>query len=626
PKNGKRISLLMPYTRLVADADGSWQIRHIFYDSKNTVWITTLGGGTYTVNANEIDLDNPASLKLIPVLHDEKDVSTISSDVVFTIAEDAEGNIWAGAVNGLNCFNRSSKKWIHYTNIPGDEHSIHGNEVRSFVFDKKGNLWVGTNGGGLNRYNKSENNFTHFTMVNGLPNDAVYSILCDNSGMLWLGTNRGLCRFNPENYSCTNFTLKDGIQNYEFNTGAAIKLKNGTLLFGGVDGYNSIHPGKIEINKAPAPKVVVSSIKVFDREVPPGDGSVKLNHMENSLTFQFAALSFYRNQDNKYAYKLEPLNTEWIFCNDRRFVTYSNLEPGDYIFKVKASNSDGVWNETGAQLNISITPPWWKTWWFRAGFLLFAILTVIWLTRCRTASLRKQKLILERTVNQRTADLRTQKEIAEQQRMRAEQSEKFKQQFLANMSHEIRTPMNAVMGMTNLLIDKNKNNENFKYLDGIQKSSDTLLHIINDILDFSKIEAGKIELEQIDFSIRDVVEQVKVTLHHKAEEKGLHLITEIDNKIPDVLIGDPVRLNQVLMNLAGNAIKFTEKGSVMISVQSYTPQSPKGEEPARSGSPFRESEGSGGNEQSSIFNLQFSITDTGIGIPKDKLQTVFESF
>ncbi|MEP7263225.1 MAG: ATP-binding protein [Bacteroidota bacterium] len=181
---------------------------------------------------------------------------------------------------------------------------------------------------------------------------------------------------------------------------------------------------------------------------------------------------------------------------------------------------------------------------------------------------------------------------------KAEQSEKFKQQFLANMSHEIRTPMNAVMGMTTLLIEKNPRPDQFNYLDGIRKSSDNLLHIINDILDLSKIEVGKMELEQIDFSIRDVADQVKQTLHHKAEEKGLELIIDCDSKIPDVSIGDPTRLNQVLMNLTGNAIKFTEKGSVSIEIK-----------------------------MSAIENtILFSIIDTGIGIPKDKLQSVFESF
>ncbi|MCX6249841.1 MAG: tetratricopeptide repeat protein [Bacteroidetes bacterium] len=206
--------------------------------------------------------------------------------------------------------------------------------------------------------------------------------------------------------------------------------------------------------------------------------------------------------------------------------------------------------------------------------------------------------------NQRKSNLRlhaAQKEILEQKE-RAEQSEKFKQQFLANMSHEIRTPMNAVMGMTNLLIDKDPRSDQQHYLEGIKKSSDILLHIINDILDLSKIESGKMELEKTDFSLRQTIEQVIVTLRHKADEKGLYLLSDIDGRIPDVLIGDPVRLNQIILNLAGNAIKFTEKGSVQI----------KGI--LASGDP------------SSVMNIRFLVIDTGIGIPEDKLETVFESF
>ena len=212
------------------------------------------------------------------------------------------------------------------------------------------------------------------------------------------------------------------------------------------------------------------------------------------------------------------------------------------------------------------------------------------------------------------------KELAEQQRIRAEQSEKFKQQFLANMSHEIRTPMNAVLGMTNLLIDKSPRPDQHEYLDGIQKSSDTLLHIINDILDLSKIEEGKMELEQIDFPIHDLVDQVRQTLNYKAEEKGLHLITEIDKSIPEIMVGDPNRLKQVLINLAGNAIKFTEKGSVTIEVGSS--QSAVGSPQWAVGS----GQSTGGSHQSAARSITFKVIDTGIGIPKDKLEAVFESF
>ena len=198
--------------------------------------------------------------------------------------------------------------------------------------------------------------------------------------------------------------------------------------------------------------------------------------------------------------------------------------------------------------------------------------------------------------------LEAQNRIIEKEKQRAEASEKFKEQFLANMSHEIRTPMNAVMGMTNLLIDKNPRNDQYQYLDGIKKSSDTLLHIINDILDLSKIEAGKVELEKIDFSLNGVISQVIQTLQHKAEEKGLRLITKIDENIPDVLTGDPVRLNQVLMNLTGNAIKFTEKGSVEVSAVRLN------------------------DSQTSYIKVNFSVTDTGIGIPPEKIHHIFESF
>jgi signal transduction histidine kinase/DNA-binding response OmpR family regulator len=205
--------------------------------------------------------------------------------------------------------------------------------------------------------------------------------------------------------------------------------------------------------------------------------------------------------------------------------------------------------------------------------------------------------------NQKKANvlITLEKENAEMQRQRAERSEAFKQQFLANMSHEIRTPMNAVSGMTDLLIEKNPRADQLNYLQVISKSADILLHIINDILDLSKIEAGKLEMEQIDFSLADTVQLVKETLSVRAEEKGLHLLTNIGSEVQDVLVGDPYRINQILMNLGGNAIKFTEGGSVEINVQQLS-------------------------EDDSETKLKFSVTDTGAGIPEDKLNSLFESF
>ncbi|MEO8146725.1 MAG: triple tyrosine motif-containing protein, partial [Bacteroidia bacterium] len=279
------------------------------------------------------------------------------------MSEDAEGNIWAGTENGLCKYNEQTNKWKRYVNIPGNQKSLHNNSVRSLCLDKKGTLWIGTNGGGLNRYNKEQDNFTHFTMKDGLINDQIYTLVCDNNGMLWMGTNHGLCRFNPTDYSCKNFTEKDGIQNYEYNTGAALKLKDGTLLIGGISGYNIIDPNRIE-NKKPFTPVVISSFKVMDKETPTGNNNITLSYKENNLSFEFAALSYFRNQENHYAYQLEGVDRDWVYSDTRRYISYSQLKPGTYTFRVKAANHDGVWNETGAQMVISIKPPFWQTWWF----------------------------------------------------------------------------------------------------------------------------------------------------------------------------------------------------------------------------------------------------------------------
>ncbi len=337
--------------------------RNLFCDRKNRMWISTLGTGICIVDCNTLNFEKIHEIKFEYSFPDANDSTAIPPATVFVVSEDAQGNIWAGTENGLCRYNEQTKKWKRYFNIPGNENSLHNSNVRSLCLDKKGNLWIGTNGGGLNRYNKEQDNFTQFTKANGLPDDRIYTLVCDNNGMLWMGTNYGLCRFNPIDFSCKNFSDKDGIQNYEYNTGAAIKLKDGTLLIGGITGYNIIDPDKIENDKS-IPQVVISSFKVFDKETPIGDGHLNLNFDENRLSFEFAALSYFRNQKNRYAYMLEGVDHDWIFSDKRRYVTYSKLEPGNYTFKVKACNSDGVWNEAGTQLQITITPPWWKQTWF----------------------------------------------------------------------------------------------------------------------------------------------------------------------------------------------------------------------------------------------------------------------
>lgn len=355
--------------------------RNIFCDGKNRLWISTWSSGICMVDGHAVDFGNINELKFEYHFPDAKDSIALPPGIAFVVTEDADGNIWAGTESGLCRYNEQTKKWKRYFNIPANEKSIHHNNVRSLCLDKKGVLWIGTNGGGLNRYNEQEDNFTHFTTEDGLADNQIYSLVCDHNGMLWMGTNHGLSRFNPIDYSCKNFNKKDGIQNYEYNTGAALKLKDGTLLIGGITGYNIIEPDKIENKKSAPPAVVISSFKVFDKETPIGNHIITLKYKENTLTFEFAALSYFQNQDNHYAYMLEDVDHDWIFSDTRRNVTYSKLAPGEYTFRVKASNSDGVWNESGTQLEVTITPPWWQQTWFILLCLLVSIAIIYFINR-----------------------------------------------------------------------------------------------------------------------------------------------------------------------------------------------------------------------------------------------------
>ncbi len=521
---------------------------------------------------------------------------------VLSLGEDKDHHIWIGMSNGgVSKFDPATGKFSNYIDLLKGPTSVPG----SILQDKKtGNIWVGDFILGLLLMDKNGNILKRYNNTNGLSSNAIMGVLQDAKGFLWISTNNGLCRFDPVSGRSQLFGKKHGLQGVEFNVGAFCQTADGEFYFAGKNGVNAFYPDEITMDTI-APQVALTNLFIGGKPATLGkDGQMPVHisvaqnatfsHDQNDLTFHYTTLLYNRGNESQFAYKLSPNDKEWIQAGTLRQVRYTNLSPGKYIFTVKASNADGVWNEKGISFTFTILPPWWKTWWAYSLYFILIVGSGWYYIKNRERALKQRQKKLEATVAKRTAEVMVQKE-------RAEQSEKFKQQFLANMSHEIRTPMNAVMGMTNLVLDSPLNDKQRFYMRGIKNSSDTLLHIINDILDISKIEAGKMEMEQIDFSIRDTVEQVKQLLQHKADEKGLELIVDIDKNIPEVVIGDPTRLNQVLMNLAGNAIKFTEKGSVTIQVKADTIET--------NNSP-----------------LTFHIIDTGIGIPENKLQAVFESF
>jgi ligand-binding sensor domain-containing protein len=375
-------------------------IRVLFLDSHGFLWVGTDRNIIYRANLHLFDQFHPERLIFEKLEGRVTKSDTLIFNKCFAIIENVERNIYFATEGGFYEFNYSNRKFKRYINHSVDEKSLSDNNVRALYMDHSGTLWIGTVSGGLNRYDKTDGTFSHFTMENGLPDNAVYSILEDRKGFLWLGTNKGLCRFNPKNNSCRNYSLKDGIQNYEFNTNAAFKTSMGELVFGGRTGFNYFNPDSIDIISE-APEVVITHLNVFDKEIQTRTNKVKLKYDENSLSFQFAALSFFRNKENQYAYKLEGLEHEWNYCGDRRFTNYANLAPGNYTFHVKASNCYGVWNETGDSIKLFIATPWWKTWWFRIliAALLGLIMYVLFQFRLR------QKLNLQAVRNRIARDL-----------------------------------------------------------------------------------------------------------------------------------------------------------------------------------------------------------------------------
>jgi ligand-binding sensor domain-containing protein/two-component sensor histidine kinase len=385
-------------------------------DRAGELWIGTYGG------LNHFDRDTE---QFIRYQHDPNDPQSLSHDNVTTIYKDQAGGLWIGTRGGgLNHFDRETEQFHYYQNDPDDSQSLSNNNILSIYEDQSGVLWIGTRGGGLNKFDRTNETFTHYREKEGLPNDVVYGILEDKQGNLWLSTNVGLSKFNPRTETFKNYDVSDGLQGNEFNTGAYCKGRDGMMFFGGFNGFNAFYPENITDNPY-IPPVVITDFQLFNKPVSTGEDSplqksiseteaLTLSYEDFIFSFEFAALSYIAPEKNRYAYMMEGFEEDWNYVDSRRrFVTYTNLEPGRYVFRVKASNNDGVWNDTGTSIAIFITPPFWKTWWFRILAVLCLVGAAFVMHKMRMKYIESQKKRLEIQVAERTQEL--QQEITERE-------------------------------------------------------------------------------------------------------------------------------------------------------------------------------------------------------------------
>lgn len=341
-----------------------------YQDQLGDLWIGTVADGLrcYHPHTGQVEVFK----------HQQADSTSISGNSVFSIIEDKSGNMWFGTVNaGVNRLDRQTKTFTRFRVNPLKRNNLNNSTVWCMYADSAGDVWMGTWGGGLNVFRNHSRTFQHFTEKDGLPSNVISAILPDSSGNLWLSTNHGICRFNPYTLSVKNFDYSDGLPGNEFNPGSARAASDGRFYFGGAEGIAVFHPGRI-LDNPYIPPVVLTDFKVFDKPLPPGQPigclrEITLSYRQNFFSIGFAALDYTAPAKNQYKYMLEGIDPEWVQAGSRRFASYTNIAPGEYVFKVLGSNNDGIWNEQPARLIIHITPPFWQTVWFRVlAVLLFA--------------------------------------------------------------------------------------------------------------------------------------------------------------------------------------------------------------------------------------------------------------
>ena len=380
----------------------SEDIQTIYKDRNGTLWIGTKGGGL-----NKFD---PATEQFTRYQHNPNDPTSLSNNDVYTIHQDSYGTLWVGTYGGgLNKFDPATESFTQFQYNPEDPTSLSNNNLYSIVEDKNGILWIGTANGGLNAFDPVTGQFTRYTELEGLPSDVVYSILEDNDGYLWLSTNNGLSKFNPTTGQFINYSSGDGLERVIYREGASHKDEEGKLYFGGINGLTKFNPTEI-IENNHAPLVVLTRFSLLNQPVQfsqPIDqiGQIELSYEDDVLSFEFAALDFTNPAKNHYAYMLEGFDDDWIDAGSRPFVTYTNLDPGQYVFKVKGANNAGVEADASLVIPIEVTPPFWETWWFRILAVLVVLGIGLAIFKIRVSAIEAQRNTLEVQVKERTLEL-----------------------------------------------------------------------------------------------------------------------------------------------------------------------------------------------------------------------------
>ncbi len=506
---------------------------------------------------------------------------------------DHKMNIWIPAWGNLIKYNfkRRSIKQFKYRKNPTK--SIINPTIRILYEDSKHNIWIGTNGG-LQCYIPAVNHFIHYTTEHGLPNNQISGILEASNGNLWISTENGLSCFNPNTQQFKNYYVENGLQSNYFNSRACYRSPDGTLYFGGIDGYNAFLPENIVENSF-VPPVHILDFKIFYKSILPGENKVLnkpithtqkiiLAHWQSVISFDFVALSYTNPQKNIYLYKMEGFDKDWIQSPpNKRTAQYMNLNPGKYTFKVKAANNEGYWNNEGTSIDIIIKPPFWKTWWAYGLYILIFAVSLFFF--------RRLILMRERFNN----ELKTRKLISQKQH----ELDTMKIRFFTNISHEFRTPVTLIINPLKKLLNTTDIQPDIvrDYYQMMYRNAQRLLELINQLLDFRKLDTNRLSLEisQADLSL--FLKEIISSFTFSAREHDIALSFDATHQFSTAWF-DKDKLQKIVTNLISNALKFTPPGGKVKLSLSRTDSG----------------------------NAIIKVIDTGRGIPQEKLDKIFSRF
>ena len=562
------------------------------------IWIGTYGGG-----ANVLD---PATGLIRQLPYGSATPGAISAPNVTSIAEDASGNLWIGTVSGgLNLAHADGTVLKVFRHDPRDAASFPANSIYAIAVDAQGRVWAGTEGGGLVRIAGSADSpdsirFEVFARTEGL-NDTLYGVVPDAAGNLWLSGNAGLMRFNPETRAIKTYHREHGLQGEEFAFGAYYRLRDGRLSFGGPGGFNIFNPASLTENQQP-PRLALTSVSVLGVRQQSAKpfwllDRIDLDYRGSIVSLDFGVLDFGSPKHNRLAYRMPGLTDQWIDLGAQRRITLTNLDAGDHVLEVRASSPDSVWSPKPLAVSIHRDAAPWKSRWAYAAYALLALCLVLDRVRRQRRKFQEMKQARERLESE--VQLRT-RELVDSNRQ-LEEAARAKSNFLDRMSHELRTPMNGVVGMTELLSRTALSATQTHLTKTIRSSAQILLQIVNDLLDLSKIRAGKVTLEALPIDLGQVLEECTSLFAGSAEGQGIELIVCPPARTAHALLGDPLRVRQILMNLVGNAVKFTSQGEVVVRADIESVAADRA-------------------------IVRISVADTGIGMDAIAINRIFEPF